>query len=888
MSNASTDMYDRTVDRAAMLRFYEEGLAKKIGKIIDEHKVRLLKLFGKDEMSNQKVLKEAINKELKETYTEAFRTSRRSLLELFSDQTSYTYDSIKSSIGDIWNPERPPVRLAEDVVLKRPLYADKTLEQGWSGVSTGERKRIEQIIRKGIAEGKTIADISGDVRDSANFNISKFQARSLVVTAVTSVTAQADHTVYMANEKSLAGWQYVAVLDSKTTPVCAGRDGQVYPTTDVSHLPPAHYNCRSKTVPVFKSWKQISELEGVANVRKRNLEGLTDKQKAYYDGMTPLKESYHDWLLRQPQDVQLKHLGDYRKLEMFQSGKLHVSKFTNENGKTLTLSQLRQASDPTYTAQGDSVKFANAKERLDAMQLGASRIEDLYDRKIKQTLIDYYRLQAGDLDGTLSLTNYRGTLIGNKQATKRRVLTNPPTEDQLKFNPVTGRYEDVRLYQPAPSVLANNLRLMNESEILTKEDKAYISSINDSLEDYMSVNERAVVVDNLRIIFTRQRENNEVWGNFKAVVQSQIKFDVMNVSDAIETQIRRDSDILKRLKNDSYIDPVLGATQLDELHDNFLDNIRSKNKWEDSVAPKIAREMHGALQTIFTSSKLSDVAVVDPLIWQRLSDRDFQQFYLKFAHRLALNDSPDRDALAISLGRDLYDMASLKGQRNDWYKLGMKILESPNVKKFFEIETFGVQKRRMKSRLSGAYFGPYYDTLAYNIRVVDPRIQEYSKLSRKVELGLRVAVTSEKNRLVFRKGYKTYFIDNGLTLEDTRIPITSTSSFSDFPSELVDESLVDALNWASKSKYKIDEDFYDFMTKMLYFEDDKGKAKYYNDLNEYRHYIASRGDAYERFKSMEWLRKSGKAFSNHPFVDHRVRIYDRGLISPQSGESLKC
>jgi hypothetical protein len=218
----------------------------------------------------------------------------------------------------------------------------------------------------------------------------------------------------------------------------------------------------------------------------------------------------------------------------------------------------------------------------------------------------------------------------------------------------------------------------------------------------------------------------------------------------------------------------------------------------------------------------------------------------------------------------------------------MKLLEAKNVKKFFEVETFGVQKRRMKSRLSDSYFGPYYDTLAYNIRVVDPRIQEYAKLSRKVELGLRVAVTSDKNRLLFREGFKTYFIDKGpLGLVDTRIPITSTSSFGDFPEEFVDKDMVNALNWAAKTEYKIDEDYYDFVRKLLYFEDDKGKAKFYNELNEYRKYITSRGDAYERFKAMEWLRNSGKSFSNHPFIDHRARIYDRGLISPQSGETFR-
>ncbi len=88
----------------------------------------------------------------------------------------------------------------------------------------------------------------------------------------------------------------------------------------------------------------------------------------------------------------------------------------------------------------------------------------------------------------------------------------------------------------------------------------------------------------------------------------------------------------------------------------------------------------------------------------------------------------------------------------------------------------------MKSRIGGKYFGQYYDTFSVNIRVIDPRIQEYAKLTRKVDLGLRVPVTDERNKLYIRQGYKTYFMDDGvLGFYDTRIPITSDSSFSNFP-----------------------------------------------------------------------------------------------------------
>jgi SPP1 gp7 family putative phage head morphogenesis protein len=786
--------------------------------------------------------------------------------------------SLDAAIGKIWSVAKPGYRVAEDITLNRPLYNDMTLYEGWKNVSIAERKRLDSVIRKGIADGISEAEIALEVRKGNVFNISRTQSLGLVRTAMTSVVVQSDHEVYKANAKALQGWQYVAVLDSRTTPICAHRDGTVYPISDTKHLPPSHWNCRSTTVPVVYSWADLGKLEGVAQIRKRNLETLTDEQKAFYDGQTPLKESYQDWLLRQPINVQLRHLGDTTRLELFNSGKLTLDKFTNDKGSSIGIKELRQLTNDAFVVPGDTTRFANAKEKLDTLKLGASRPDEIINSKeLQAALKEYYILQNGDLDGTLSLTSYRGTLIGNKKATKNRVLNSPPREENLKYNPVTGRYDDSRIYQPSIDALENNLRQVTESKILKDEDKKFITDFVNGLAGSVGTNEQAVISDNLRITFGRFRENKEPWVNLKAVLNGQMKFDVMNTSDYIETQLRKDGNLLLRLKQDNYIDPVLGTVQLQGLSDDFIDNIRLRNKWEDTVAPKIAKELRNVLD-----HKI-------PLkIRTRIKDDDIAAFYLRFANRLSVADSPERDQLAVSLGRDLYNSANWRGSRNEWYKLGLKLLDDADNKGFYKKVSVMVQKRRMKSRLSNSYFGPYYDSVSVNLQIIDPRIQEYSQLVRKVDVGLRLGVSAEKNKLYIRKGYKTYFTKNGiLGYEDTRIPITSTSSFSDFPEELVDDTLADALNWASETKYKVDPEFHDFIEKLLFFEDDKGKAQYYHGLNQYRSYIAERGDAYERFKAMKWLREDNTAFSNAAFVDHRARIYDRGMISPQSGETFR-
>lgn len=872
-TNANTAIYDKSVDRAAMIRLYEQTIAKKLLTEIDGHEVKISDIIAANKPKMSKELSDAIDKQLVDTYANMHNISSRSLLDLVNSQMSYMYQNIDSVVSKIWNTAKPQRRVAEDIVFNRPLYKNTTLSMGWGQVSVAERQRIEALIRKGISDGLDEKAIALSIRKGNVFNISRNQSLGLARTAMTAVYAQADQEVYAANENLLKGWQYVAVLDSRTTELCAHRDGNIYPPNDTEHLPPAHWHCRSTTVPVVKSYSELLNSKAISQIRKRNLEGLNQKQIDFYDGQTPLKESYNDWLLRQPKEIQLKHLGDTTKLEMFQSGQLTLDKFSVD-GRSLTIKELRQVTDSGYGVSGDTRKFANAKDKLDALNLGASRPDDFFDDKyLQKALKEYYLLQAGDLDGQLSFTNYRGALLSTKKAMRQKVLSTPPTEENLRFNPLTNRYDDARMYQPSPAVLENSLRLAKESDILKSADKEFISKFIDSLESSMSVNERAVVADNLRIVFTRFRENKEPWLNLKAVLNNQMKFDVMNVSDFIETQLRRDADLFKKLKQMEFIDPVLGPQDLQELHDTFIDNIFAMRKWEYKTAPKIARKLRNVLDHKIPFK-----------IRNRLDDNDLKDFYLKFAKRLSMADTPDRDQLAVSLGRDLYNAANYRGSRNEWYNLGVKLLDDAKDKGFYELDTYGVQKRRMKSRNGNRYFGPYYDTFSVNVRIVDPDILEYATLTRKVDVGLRIGATVDRNRLKIREGFKTYFTQDN---RDTGIPITSVDSFKDFPADLIDKDMSDALNWASQSKFKVDPEFHDFIEKLLFFQDDKGKAQFYSDLNQYRKYIVERGDAYERFKAMKWLRNKDIAFSNHPFLDHRGRIYERGFIGPQAGETFR-
>ena len=191
MPNANTRIYDKTIDRAAMLRLYENRSVGKVELIIDGHAVRVDKLIKDSRLQGRdfNTFLKRLDDEIIGTMADAHNVSSRSLLDLFREQTDYTTKTLDSAVGKIWKTQKPPRRIAEEIVLKQPLYSNMTLDQGWAGIGKNERIRIEGLIRKGIAEGQTSNAIADTIMKDG-YKATKNQARGLVVTATTSVLGE--------------------------------------------------------------------------------------------------------------------------------------------------------------------------------------------------------------------------------------------------------------------------------------------------------------------------------------------------------------------------------------------------------------------------------------------------------------------------------------------------------------------------------------------------------------------------------------------------------------------------------------------------------------------------------------------------------------------------
>ena len=259
------------------------------------------------------------------------------LEELAVDEQDFVQDALRKTL-----PVNYTTKLVSPQYLKsiatRPLIEGTPLKQWYRKLGDDTQRRLEGAIRLSASEGETVGQAvqrirgtsAGNFRDGA-ISATRREAEGIVRTALNGTANEARMTTLEENDDLIKGYQWVATLDSRICPQCAGLDSTVKKSMKNQVNPPAHINCRCTVVPVIKSEKELG-LPPTKQMRTT---------RASMNGQVPASQTYGEWLIEQPIDVQEKVLG-VTKAKLFRDGKLKIGQFTNRKGKTLTLDQLRE------------------------------------------------------------------------------------------------------------------------------------------------------------------------------------------------------------------------------------------------------------------------------------------------------------------------------------------------------------------------------------------------------------------------------------------------------------------------------------------------------------------------------------------------------------------
>lgn len=150
-----------------------------------------------------------------------------------------------------------------------PKYVDKLLRVNWSGkhfsqaiwnnhAELGQTLKEEYLVN--YLTGRSSFDMAKVIEE--RFGVEGYKARRLVRTESTFFSAELEAKAY--EEAGIEKYEYVSVLDDRTTHICKSKDGKIYNVKDRRagvNYPPLHVFCRATTIAnISNEWLQ--EVDG--------------------------------------------------------------------------------------------------------------------------------------------------------------------------------------------------------------------------------------------------------------------------------------------------------------------------------------------------------------------------------------------------------------------------------------------------------------------------------------------------------------------------------------------------------------------------------------------------------------------------------------------------
>lgn len=169
-----------------------------------------------------------------------------------------------------------------DFTLLNTKTADDILKYNWSGVTYSDRiwrnqielrQKLKDGLNKNFIQGNSIAQVAAEISKALDTDYKN--AVRLMRTEVNYINNKASIEAY--KEKEIKQYEFVAVLDLKTSEICADMDGEIINIDDLVvgvNCPPLHPNCRSTVIPHIEGVErnrvarnpETGEIEEVGNL----------------------------------------------------------------------------------------------------------------------------------------------------------------------------------------------------------------------------------------------------------------------------------------------------------------------------------------------------------------------------------------------------------------------------------------------------------------------------------------------------------------------------------------------------------------------------------------------------------------------------------------------
>lgn len=371
MATVNERFSDALLRRQFQLILYGNGVTNDINALLDSTEARVRELLrsrlasivargydtGPDTTSRLRLLQQAISDIRSKGFQQAQRLWSRQLQQVVREEAGFVDRAFMQISPVVVDTVLPNVVTLAAAVVEQPILG-AVLDDWVSTMTETDTARIMQGVQQGLVLGEDMDKIARRVFGTRSMSgadgmveLSRRDAANFSRTAVMSLTNQARGAYFQANNDVFEEEQYVATLDSKTTPLCRSLDGNRYRVGE-GPIPgrDTHWNCRSVRVAVI-----VGELLGdrpAAAWSEDMLAGLDREERRAkireLTGRVPASTTYEQWLKRQAPEFQDSVLGPTR-AERYRAGQVTLKNFVDSStGKAWTLQQLREAEPTTW------------------------------------------------------------------------------------------------------------------------------------------------------------------------------------------------------------------------------------------------------------------------------------------------------------------------------------------------------------------------------------------------------------------------------------------------------------------------------------------------------------------------------------------------------------
>ena len=446
------DILSRGLKERALLSLYEKKLDTDLTKVMSSHKKRLVNSALKNGNKSVNALNRALTLETRKTYRKIYKNGISELKALANTSSKFHNNTLKESLGKVYRSKVYTGLKVNDLIIN----SAGTYSEQIASISLTQQRRIKDVVRKGMIDNLAVNKIAKNVGDS--IDLPSAQLKTLSRTAITETSSTISNATYKLNEDVIDGYQYVATLDSRTSMICGRLDGKVFRLDDSTGVrPPQHFNCRSTTVPIVKSYEDLRNTDS-SRISKRKLQRISKSKRASFNGQVASETNYGKFLSEQDDNFKLTVLGNKRRVEIFNTGKLKFTQFSTRDGELVSVGRLEE--------------LLNGVKSTPKVVVPETVLKTVNPTKVKDVEIDYLITSGSEKTKLAYQTQFNSQLTSQQKV----IINSLPKPDVIK-NSVKGFYQNNYGKHGLVSAKLNDIDRNELSKVpLSKAPKGYVMS----------------------------------------------------------------------------------------------------------------------------------------------------------------------------------------------------------------------------------------------------------------------------------------------------------------------------------------------------------------------------------------------------------------------------